>query len=122
MKIIAGLIGVIVISLMLTSEKAVAEQKEVSEGIFDALSISLDVAFLYGPIDGFVQTPKSQEELSAWIDSALPESERHLGHMIMLMTWNLCADIVDPDLDLGIELTPNEKGELDEADCSLKFY
>lgn len=58
MKIIAGLIGVIVISLMLTPEKAVAEQKEVSRGIFDALSISLDVAFLYGPIDGFVQTPK----------------------------------------------------------------
>ena len=58
MKTIAGLIGVIVISLMLTSEKAVAEQKEVSGGIFDALSINLDVAFLYGPIDGFVQTPK----------------------------------------------------------------
>ena len=58
MKIIAGLIGVIVISLMLTLEKAGAEQKEVSEGIFDAFSISLDVAFLYGPIDGFVQTPK----------------------------------------------------------------
>ena len=58
MKIIAGLIGVIIISLMLTSEKAGAEQKEVSGGIFDALSISLDVAFLYGPIDGFVQTPK----------------------------------------------------------------
>ncbi|MCG2778033.1 MAG: hypothetical protein L6406_20370 [Desulfobacterales bacterium] len=58
MKIIAGLIGVIVISLMLTPEKSVAEQKEVSRGIFDALSISLDVAFLYGPIDGFVQTPK----------------------------------------------------------------
>jgi len=58
MKIIAGLIGVIVISLMLTPEKAVAEQKEVSGGIFDVLSINLDVAFLYGSIDGFIQTPK----------------------------------------------------------------
>ena len=40
MKRIAGLIGVIVISLMLTPEKAVAEQKEVSGGIFDVLSIA----------------------------------------------------------------------------------
>lgn len=69
---------------------------------------------------GFVNTPKSQQELSEWIDSALPESERHIGHMIMLMTWNLCADIVDPDPE--IELTPNERGELGDADCSLKLY
>ncbi len=43
---------------MLTPEKAVAEQQEVSGGIIDVLSINLDVAFLYGPIDRFVQTPK----------------------------------------------------------------
>ena len=70
----------------------------------------------------FVQTPKSPQELSEWIDSALPKGERHIGHMIMLMTWNLCADIVDPDPDPEIKLTPNERGELGEADCSLKFY
>ena len=58
MKIIAGLIGVIVICLMLIPERTEAEQQEVSGGTFDVLSINLDVAFLYGPIDGFVQTPK----------------------------------------------------------------
>ena len=69
---------------------------------------------------GFVSTPESQKELSDWIDSALPEKQRSIGHVIMLMTWNLCASIVGPNPQ--IELTPNERGEFGEADCSLKFY
>ena len=68
----------------------------------------------------FIQAPKSQQELSDWIDSALPESERHIGHMIMMMTWNLCADLLDPDPE--IELTPSERGEWDGDECQLKFY
>ena len=69
-----------------------------------------------------VNTPKSQQELSEWIDSALPKGQRHLGHVIMMMTWNLCADIVDPDPDPEIELTPSERGEWDGDECQLKFY
>ena len=71
---------------------------------------------------GFVQTPKSKEDLQVWIDTVLPKGQRHIGHTIMLMTWNLCAEITNPESYPEIELTPNERGELGEADCSLKFY
>ena len=71
---------------------------------------------------GLIHTPKSQEELSEWICSVLPKGQRHIGHTIMLMTWNLCAEITNPESYPERELTPNERGEWVGDECSLKFY